>query len=492
MSYLEEKLAPIREDRLGTSIEFGGNICQLKKKFAGGCLKNSNRGFCQGSICQLLPGTSILSTIPDSVIIIHGSLGCGGAMHSQSAAIRGRQMLKGNVNPPGALWLTTDLDELDVVNGGEEKLEQAIIEADRRYRPASIIVVATCVPGIIGDDIDGVAERLQDQVSAVILPIHCEGFKTKSMATAYDAIYHSFSRKLLDVPKENRVEDSKVVNLLNVSSMNPEDERELTRLLNALGLKVNIYPCFTHPENMKYSTQANLSISTCPTHDDYFLKHLQEKYGIPYVLQHMPIGIENTNLWLREIAKHFNLEKVAEKIIEQETIALEEALLPFRQNLKGKKALLSSGEIRTLATAVWLQELGLEIIAVRPYHYDKFGEVEIEKLAKVTPDLQVNVATVQPFETVNIIEGNRPDIYLGHNADNVWAAKSGIPVFPIYGVGNTSYVGYTGAFDIAKSINRILKNSAFNRNLRENIRQPYYTSWYQESPFKYITAGGNG
>ena len=501
MSYLDQKVAPKREERLGTCVDFGGSACDLKKSFNGGCLRNNDRGFCQGSICQLLPGLSMLNTIPDSVVIVHGSLGCGGAGHSQSAAVRGRQILAGSTNPRGTLWLSTNLNEMDVVTGGEAKLAEAIIEADRRYRPESIIVVSSCVPGIIGDDLDGVVARIQPQVNGVILPVHCEGFKTKVMATAYDAVYHAISRRLLEKEEEEvrlipdeleeaaeKIRRSRQVNLMNVSSGTPGDEKELTRLLNALGLEVKIFPCFTHPDDVKYAAEAALSISTCPTHDDYFLKYLQEKFGVPYLLRYMPIGIKNTNSWLREVAKFFHLEKVAERIIERETDELELALQPLRQTLKGKKAMLSAGEVRTLATAGWLQELGLEIIAVRPYHYDEFGEPALDKLIEHDPGLQANVGTVQPFETVNIIEKNKPDIYLGHNSDNIWAAKSGIPVLPVYGGPNT-YVGYAGAFDFARNINRVLKNPSFNQNLMKNVRQPYFKSWYTDQPYKYIVQG---
>jgi len=267
-----------------------------------------------------------------------------------------------------------------------------------------------------------------------------------------------------------------------------EDEKELTRLLNALGLEVKIFPGYAHPEDMKYATEAALSISTCPTHDDYFLKHLKEKYNVPYLLRYMPIGIQNTNSWLREVAKFFHLEEEAERLIERETAELELALKPIRENLKGKKAMLSAGEVRTLATAVWLKELGMEVVAVRPYHYDEFGEPALDSLIENDPELQVNVGTVQPFETANIIEKNRPDVYLGHNSDNIWAAKSGIPIFPIYGGPNT-FVGYAGAFDLARGINRVLKNPAFNKNLRKNVRQPYYSNWYTDQPYKYIVQG---
>ncbi|MDA8126250.1 MAG: nitrogenase [Deltaproteobacteria bacterium] len=500
MSDIDEKVAPRREERLGAGCVYGGNACGLKAQFGGCRLKANQRGFGQGSICQLLPGTAMLSTLPNSVVILHGSLGCGGAINLQTANVRYRQILSGERNPQGAIWMTSNLDERDVVSGGEEKLEKAILAAEQRFRPATIIVVATCVPGIIGDDIDGVAARLQPQIQARILPIHCEGFKTQIMATAYDAIFHSISRHLLprgegegqapvivdelEIARE-RIRRSRLVNLMNFASMSASEQGELTRLLQALGLTVQVFPCYSDPERFVDATQAALSISSCPTHDDYFLKHLQERYGVPYILRHMPIGIAATGDWLRDIARFFHLEKEAEALIAQETRELEEALAPFRAAFAGKKALVSAGEVRAFATAAFLQELGLSIVAVRPYHYDEFGEPSLDRLTEKQDDVIVNVATIQPYETLNIFEKTRPDLYMGHIADNVWAAKAGVPVVPIWH-GGFSSAGYSGAFDLARRINRVLRNPSFNRRLRENLKQPYRKEWFHEDPFKYI------
>ncbi len=499
MSYLDAKSAPCREQRLGTSIEFGGKIGEVQKQFCEGCLKYRKRAFSQGSICQLLPATAILTSLQDTVVIVHGSIGCGGAIHSQGASVRLGQFNSGDKNPKGALWLNTNLNERDIVTGGETKLKTAILEADRRYRPEAIIILSTCVPAIIGDDIDSVTEEMKNQVSAVLLPIHCEGFKTKIMATAYDAIFHSFLRNVIDGKDETefcmyqnelsveaeKLRRSRLVNLLNVSSMTGPDQKELIRLLNKLGLEVNMLPCDAHPDAFRLAPQAALSVGVCPTHDDYFLQYLKEKFGVPYISGQMPIGIKNTGIWLRNIAEFFGLSDAAEKIIAFETKELDRALEPILPHIKGKTAMLSAGEIRTLSTAVLLQELGLSILAVRPYHYDEFGGVEAAKLEKTDPDIVINVATAQPFEAVNLIMRTKPDVYIGHNSDNVWAAKCGVSILPIYGTGNT-YSGYAGAYDVAKRLHRHFKNTVFNQKLSENVRQPYKESWYQENPFSYI------
>ena len=302
-------------------------------------------------------------------------------------------------------------------------------------------------------------------------------------------------RHLFDVPEGAPPVDPTrarhTVNLLNVSSMSRADELELQRLLKALGLEVNIFPVFSKPEEMYKVTQAGLSISVCPTHDDYLLTHLEEKYGIPYVLRDMPIGISNTGLWLRDIAGHLGLEHEADTLIAREEAELAEALKTLVHAFRGKRVFLSAGEYRTLATAHLLQELGFKIAAVRPFHYDEFAEHESAKLleqaarASGEADFTLNVANCQPFEEANLIRKLKPDLFLGHLNCNSTAAKLGIPTHTIYHTG-LNYLGYKGAFKLARRLYRQLRNPAFNRRLSEHVKLPYRTEWYEADPFHYI------
>ncbi len=501
MSFLEQKEPPKREDRLKACIAYGGTLCGLAKKTKGCFLNDGERGFTQGSICLLLPGLAMLNSIPDSVVLVHGAIGCGACAHSQNANVRmGGNQRRGQVKD--ALWLSTALNEADVINGGEARLEEAIREADRRYRPASIIVVAGCVPGIIGDDIDGVAGRLQPLVNAKIIPVHCEGFKTKVWATAYDAVYHGIGRNLLEEPEyydtvipdefaelKEKYTRSRTVNLMNVSSMGRVDELELERLLRALGLEVSIFPVFAHPDEMYKVTEAALSVSTCPTHDDYILKHLREKYGIPYIIRHMPIGIDNTSRWVCDIAAFFGFEKQAEKLISEEVRELEPALEEFKPVFQGKKVFISAGEFRALATATLLGELGFEVVGIRSFHHDEFAEVEYEKLCSKNSDLVIDIANVQPFEEANLLKKTNPDVFLGHWCGNATASKLGIASHVIYNTG-LSYVGYRGVYEIARRLYRQLRNPSFNKKLSRYVRLPYTQQWYRENAFKYIRNTG--
>ncbi len=502
MSYLDHREPPKREDRLKACITYGGTLCGLAKKTGGCCMDDGERGFTQGSICLLLPGLAMLNSLPDNVVLLHGAIGCGSCAHSQNANVRsGSNVRFGKVKD--ALWLSTALNESDVISGGESKLEKAIVEADRRYRPATITVVAGCVPGIIGDDIDGVADRIQPQISARIIPVHCEGFKTKIWATAYDAVYHGIGRNLLEEPEYNKplLEDdfeilkekyrrTRTVNLLNVSSMGRVDELELIRLLSALGLETNVFPVFANPGEMYKVTQAAVSISTCPTHDDYFAKYLEEKFGIPYILKHMPIGIENTSTWIHEVAEFFGLDGLADKLIKEEERELKEALADFLPVFKGKRVFVGAGEFRALATSGLLNELGFEIVGIRSYHHDEFANVEYDKLIKNTnKDFVINIANAQPFEEANLLKKLKPDVFLGHWNGNGVASKLGLATHVIYNTG-LSYIGYKGVYELAARLYRQLKNPGFNKKLSRYVKLPYSEQWYNSDPFKYIKAAG--
>ncbi|HEY5508996.1 MAG TPA: nitrogenase component 1, partial [Paludibacter sp.] len=168
-----------------------------------------------------------------------------------------------------------------------------------------------------------------------------------------------------------------------------------------------------------------------------------------------------------------------------EEAALKTALAPLRKNLEKKTAFVCAGEIRAGSTAILLEnDLGMEVVGIRAYHYDKFGDVLFDTLPR-KESIPVNVASSQPFEQVNMLKKIKPDVYLGHLGGNVWAAKCGLPVLPIFGPLN-SYLGYKGTFELASRVERLLQNPTYYKTLAQTASQPYHESWYEKDPFTYI------
>ncbi len=502
MDYLKAKSAPAREDRLKTNIAFGGTCGELKGCAKGGCfsgngcLNLAGRRFSQTQGCQFTLSLAILSTLRNAVIVMHSPIGCGACSISSVGVNKSFKQLRDPV-AEGVIWLSTNLDESDVIGGGERKLRDAILYADKEFRPETIIVANGCVPALIGDDIDSILSELQEQTAALLMPIHCEGFKTKVMATAYDAVYHGILKnyirkpehrlRLVETELEDRIEQYRIsrnVNVLNVSSMSRADELELQRLLNAIGLTVTFIPCYAKPEDFSYSLETSLNISICGTHDDYFVEHLKQKYDIPFLIDTIPIGRKNTDRWLLNIAHYFGLEEEAQRLITLENDILSESLVPYRELFKGKSAFLSGGEVRIVATAEILQDLGFKIVGFKAYHFDQFIEPIFEALEDID-DVVINVATNQPFEQANLINRIKPDIFVTHTGGNNISAKHGLPILPLFGP-SYNYLGYSGTFEVARRLGRILRNSQFNKRLSLHTKLPFKTDWYEKDPFSYI------
>lgn len=499
MNYLDLKVPPTRDERLKPCCAYGGSLCNLVEGQKQGCLTGNNRAFGQSTGCQLMLSMGMAGSIPETLTIFHGPVGCGAALLAMPGLAKQSQLMRGNTDSFGRVWFSTNLSESDIVNGGEDKLESAIREADRRFRPKAIFIGNTCVPAIIGDDIDNVVKKLKGQVNAKLIPLHCEGFRSRFPATAYDIVYHGILRYLLDdddVKREpilkNENEDfiyeerrKRTVNLLNVGSMGRVDEVELIRLLNGMGLEVNIYPCFTPPDRFVKVKDAALSVSICATHDDYFVEHLKELYGIPFVLNTIPIGTDNVRRWLLEIADFFKIREQTERLISAEEMELKKALAPLKPLFNGKRVFVSTGEIRAGAQATMLErDLGMKVVGIRSHHYDQFGEFVFDYF-KDHEDLPINIAANQPFEQVNLLSRLKPDLFLGHMGSNVWAGKQGYPVLPIFGPVQ-SYMGYKGVHEVAVRLKRLMQNPSFFTTLGKTTVLPYKKKWYEKDPFAYI------
>jgi nitrogenase molybdenum-iron protein alpha chain len=503
MNYLDAKSAPSREERLKASVAFGGVCAQVRTcaaARANGCTNLSGRFFTQAQGCQFTLSLAILNTLRNTVVVMHGPVGCGVC---SIGTIGVNKTFKQQRDPraEGLIWLSTNLDEADVIGGGEAKLRQAVIYADREFRPESIIVCNSCVPALIGDDIDSIIADLQKESAAVIVPIHCEGFKTKLMATAYDAVYHGILKKYIRPPDRRRealcqtdldkfreqYRRSRNVNILNVGSMSRADETELQRLLEALGLTVTWIPCYAEPEDFQYALETSLNVSICGTHDDYFVGHLAEKYNIPFVVDTIPIGRKNTARWIRKIADHFELRDEAERLIGAEHAALDDALAPFRKTLAGKRAYIAGGEVRILATAEILQDLGMTVVGFKAHHYDEFAEPIFDALEEID-DVRFSVATNQPFEMSNLLNRLKPDVLITHTGGNNIAARHGLPLLPLFGPAY-NYCGYSGVFEVARRLNKTMRNFEFNRQIARNTPLPFKKEWYEKDPFAYIKYG---
>ena len=148
-----------------------------------GCGKNANKSEAErkkGCTKQLQPGGAAggcafdgakiaLQPLTDVAHLVHGPIACEG----NSWDNRGAKSSGSNIWRTG---FTTDMNETDVVFGGEKRLFKAMREIIEKYDPPAIFVYQTCVPAMIGDDIDAVCKAAREKFGKPVIPINAPGF----------------------------------------------------------------------------------------------------------------------------------------------------------------------------------------------------------------------------------------------------------------------------------------------------------------------------
>ena len=125
----------------------------------------------------------VLGPTRDIVNITHGPIGCG----FYSWLTRRNQ-----TRPPTAeddnfmtYCFSTDMQEEEIIFGGEKKLRAAIQEAFDLFHPKSIGIFSTCPVGLIGDDVHAVAREMKEKLGINVFGFSCEGYKGVSQSAGH-------------------------------------------------------------------------------------------------------------------------------------------------------------------------------------------------------------------------------------------------------------------------------------------------------------------
>ena len=246
-----------------------------------------------------------------------------------------------------------------------------------------------------------------------------------------------------------------------------------------------MYAEYSSADDFRMLPLAALNVSLCNMHDDYMLKFLEQEYNMPYIIEGMPIGPEQTRKWLVAIGKFFGLDKEANLLADYEEKKLSEAIDPLKPKFKGKKVFLGGGSVRVAAEAMALKKIGIDVIGIRGYNYDSNADPVYEKLGEELPEVTLTVSN-QAYEFVNQLDKYKPDLVITHNGSHAIPARLGYPSIQLFDAGST-YFGYGGFYNLAKKIIFALENNNLAKNILGHASLPYRKEWLEKDPFTYQT-----
>lgn len=237
------------------------------------------------------------------VPIIHSNAGCGFQGYLGGSLLDGP--FGDDLDIPA-----TNVAEKHVVFGGTSRLREQIKNTVKLQQGDLYVVITGCATELVGDDADAMVREAQDQ-GVPIIAISAPGFK----GDVYRA-YEVFVRAILAyaVPVEHPV-PAKTANLVNILGLLPGprdfwegDLRELTRLLETLGLEVN--PLFGWGSNLDAWQQipaAALNLVVSPWGASV-AQELEARFGTPYLtIPGLPVGPEQSFALLAQLGDRLGI-----------------------------------------------------------------------------------------------------------------------------------------------------------------------------------------
>ena len=209
---------------------------------------------------------------------------------------------------------STDMQDENIVFGGEEKLKNAIREAVEIFKPSSIGIFSTCPVGLIGDDVHSVAREMKAELGINIFGFSCEGYRGVSQSAGHHIANNGIFKHVVGNTERPRTGKFQV-NLLGEYNIGG-DAFEIERIFEECGLTLlSTYSGNSTVESFAYSHTADLNMVMCHRSINYIAEMMEEKYGIPWIKVNF-IGADATAKTLRKIADYFGDKELSAKVEE--------------------------------------------------------------------------------------------------------------------------------------------------------------------------------
>ncbi len=438
-------------------------MLSIDKLMQSGCEREKKEKVCRsrgGESCAFDGAMIVLQPIADTAHIVHGPIACCG----NSWEGRGALSSKGNLHRMG---FTTDMSEMDIVYGSEKKLYNAILHAYESVKPKAIFVYSTCVSGLTGEDIEAVCRNAETETGIRVIPVNAPGFvgpKNLGNRIAGEVLldYVIGTGNPPPSPLKLRGDKEGLLSLSEEGLINLIGEYNIAGdlwlvepILRDTGIRIlsRITGDSTF-EEITYAHRAKLNVVVCSRALINVAREMERKYGIPYIEVSFFGKTEMTKA-LRLIGSQFTVHgsrsEIADRIeaiIEREEKQLDEKLEAY-EHLKGKRAVLYTGGVKSWSFISALMDLGIEIVAIGT---KKSTFEDEEKMKEILGDDAPLVEDVTPKNLLRLLNERDADVLVAGGRNQYLAIKEGYPFVDVNQERHTAYAGYDGLINLAEQI----------------------------------------
>jgi len=333
----------------------------------------------------------------DILSLVHGPIGCS----FYAWLTRRNQTRPDSLEAQNFInyCLSTDMQEENIVFGGEKKLKVAVREAYHLFHPKAIAIFSTCPVGLIGDDVHAVAREMKAELGINVFGFSCEGYRGVSQSAGHHIANNGLFKHIIGLNETPHDEKFKI-NLLGEYNIGG-DGFVLEDILSRCGIKqISTFSGNSTYETMANSHTADLNLVMCHRSINYVAEMMEKRFGIPWMKVNF-IGADSTAKSLRRLGEYFEddeLKARIEEVIAEEMAKVEVTRSVVKARCQGKTAMLFVGGSRAHHYQMLFSDIGMKTI-VAGY---EFGHRDDYEGRKVLPGMKVD-ADSKNIEEIDVV-----------------------------------------------------------------------------------------
>ncbi|QEH70907.1 nitrogenase iron-molybdenum cofactor biosynthesis protein NifE [Cellulosilyticum sp. WCF-2] len=406
------------------------------------CDTDSVSGSVSQRACVYCGARVVLNPITDAFHIVHGPIGCASYTWD----------IRGSLSSGDDLYrnsFSTDLRETDVIFGGEKKLIAAIEEVALKYHPKVIFIYATCIVGVIGDDVDAVCRTMSSKYGIPVIPVKSPGF-SGNKSTGYRMACNAIMEVIKPYKDREKVKGINILGDFNLAG----EMWIIKDYLKQIGIEVVAgLTGDSDYESLIKAPGAALNVVQCAGSSTYLAKRMEEEMGIPFIKVSF-FGIEDTTSSLIRIAEALGDMEAREKAIEltkRKTAELKAFMNKYKNNLNGKKAAIYvGGGFKAISLIRQFETLGIKTVVVGTQTGKK---EDYEIIASLVDSDTVILDDANPAELETFLKEKGADILVGGVKERPLAYKLGIAFCDHNHERKHPLAGFEGVVNFTKEIN---------------------------------------
>ncbi|CPR17280.1 Fe-only nitrogenase subunit beta [Brenneria goodwinii] len=423
--------------------------------------------------------------IKDCIGIVHGGQGC---------VMFVRLLISQHLKESFEI-ASSSVHEDGAVFGALDRVEQAVDVLLMRYPHVKVIpIITTCSTEVIGDDVDGVIIKLNEELlkekfpdrEIHLIPIHSPSF-VGSMVSGYDVAVRDFVKYFAEKSEPN--------GKLNVITgwANPGDVTAIKHLLAEMQIEATVLfeiENFDSPlmpsgntvshgnttiEDLTGTANALGTIALNRYEGGKAARYLEDKFGIPTIIGPSPIGIRNTDTFLQNL-KQMTGKPIPPALVRERGIAIDALTDLVHMFLADKRVAIYGNPDLVIGLAEFCLDLEMKPVLLLLGDDNAGYESDPRVLAlqeKVDYGMEIITnADLWELEKRITQQSLKLDLILGHSKGRFTAIDNQIPMvrvgFPTYdraGLYRHPVVGYAGAIWLAEQMaNALFTDMEYKKN----------------------------